>query len=98
MIAVSLLLAPVLAEELSLFRVKITLSANETFEVWREHDYDDLVLALALLYMWGASRQRTGPSCEPNEVGPLPSTGLPTRKNGCLFFSLHPAFPKNNGV
>lgn len=47
-IAESLPLARVLTEELSLFRVKVTLSANETFEAWRDRDHDDLVLALAL--------------------------------------------------
>jgi hypothetical protein len=36
------------AEELSLFRVKVTPSANETFVAWRERDHDDLALALAL--------------------------------------------------
>jgi len=45
-IAESLPLAPVLAEELGLFRVNVTASANETFEAWRERDHDDLVLAL----------------------------------------------------
>jgi hypothetical protein len=53
-IAESLPLASVLAEELSLFRVKITLSANETFEAWRERDHDDLVLALALALYVGS--------------------------------------------
>lgn len=53
-IAESLPLAKVLAEELSLFRVKVTLSANETFEAWRERDHDDLVLALALALYVGS--------------------------------------------
>ena len=53
-IAESLPLAPVLAEELQLFRVKVTLSANETFEAWRERDHDDLVLALALALYVGS--------------------------------------------
>jgi hypothetical protein len=53
-IAESLPLAPVLAEELCLFRVKVTLSANETFEAWRERDHDDLVLALALALYVGS--------------------------------------------
>jgi hypothetical protein len=47
-------LTPVLAQELSLFRVKITLAANETFEAWRERDHDDLVLALALALYVGS--------------------------------------------
>jgi hypothetical protein len=41
-------MAPVLVKELESFRVKITASANETFEAWRERDHDDLVLATAL--------------------------------------------------
>jgi hypothetical protein len=53
-IAESLPLAPVLAEELGLFRVKVTASANETFEAWRERDHDDLVLALALALYVGS--------------------------------------------
>jgi len=53
-IAESLPLAPVLATELGLFRVKVTLSANETFEAWRERDHDDLVLALALAMYVGS--------------------------------------------
>jgi hypothetical protein len=47
-------LAPVLAEELLLFRVKMTLSVNETFEAWRERDHDALVLALALALYVGS--------------------------------------------
>jgi hypothetical protein len=38
----------ILARELLAFRVKVTVSANETFEAWRERDHDDLVLAVAL--------------------------------------------------
>jgi hypothetical protein len=37
-----------LVKELINFRVKITISANETFEAWRERDHDDMVLAVAL--------------------------------------------------
>jgi hypothetical protein len=48
-------LADVLAKELSTFRVKITAAANETFEAWREHDHDDLVLAI-LLAAWVAEQ------------------------------------------
>jgi hypothetical protein len=53
-VAESLPLAPVLAEELGLFRVKVTLAANETFEAWRERDHDDLVLALGLALYVGS--------------------------------------------
>jgi hypothetical protein len=38
----------VLAKEFLAFRVKVTASAHETFEAWRERDHDDLVLAVAL--------------------------------------------------
>jgi len=44
----------VLTEELSLFRAKVTLAANETFEAWRERAHDDLVLALALALYIGS--------------------------------------------
>ena len=47
-------MAGVLAKELEAFRVKITASANETFEAWRERDHDDLVLAVALAAWVGA--------------------------------------------
>lgn len=53
-LADSLPLAPVLAAELGLFRVKVTAAANETFEAWRERDHDDLVLALALAMYVGS--------------------------------------------
>lgn len=43
-----LALMKALQDELAAFRVKITASANETFEAWRERDHDDLVLSLAL--------------------------------------------------
>jgi hypothetical protein len=53
-IAEGLPLAAVLAEELSAFRVKVTVAGNETFEAWRERDHDDLVLAVALA-LWAGS-------------------------------------------
>jgi hypothetical protein len=40
--------AYVLIQELEAFRVKITTSAHEIFEAWRERDKDDLVLAVAM--------------------------------------------------
>jgi hypothetical protein len=46
--------APVPAEELGLFRAKVTAAANETLEAWRERDRDDLVLALALALYAGS--------------------------------------------
>ena len=47
-VARSLRMASVLVKELESFRVKISASANETFECWRERDHDDLVLAVAM--------------------------------------------------
>jgi hypothetical protein len=47
-VARALPMAAVLVKELESFRVKITASANETFEAWRERDHDDLVLAAAM--------------------------------------------------
>jgi hypothetical protein len=47
-VARQLPMAAVLVKELESFRVKITASAHETFEAWRERDHDDLVLAVAL--------------------------------------------------
>jgi hypothetical protein len=48
--------ARILVKELENFRVKITLSANETFGAWREGQHDDLVLAVALA-CWLAQRE-----------------------------------------
>jgi hypothetical protein len=44
-----------LLREFDSFTVKITDSANESFEAWRERDHDDLVLAVALA-AWAAER------------------------------------------
>jgi hypothetical protein len=45
-VAKSLPFAPILADELRDFQVKITESANETFGAWRDGQHDDLVLAI----------------------------------------------------
>ena len=42
-----------LGRELQMFRVKVTVAGNETFEAWRERDHDDLVLAVALACWYG---------------------------------------------
>jgi hypothetical protein len=47
-VARALPMASVLIRELETFRVKITISANETYESWRERDHDDLVLSVAM--------------------------------------------------
>jgi hypothetical protein len=44
-----------LVKELTTFKVKITVNANETFEAWRERDHDDLVLATAIAAYLGQS-------------------------------------------
>jgi hypothetical protein len=40
--------AAILTKEFEMFRSKITISAHETFEAWRERDHDDLLLAVSL--------------------------------------------------
>jgi hypothetical protein len=52
-VARGLAMASVLVRELETFRVKITASANETFESWRERDHDDLVLSVAMAAWMG---------------------------------------------
>jgi hypothetical protein len=49
-----------LVKELLAFKVKVTVSANETFEAWRERDHDDLVLAVALAAWIG---EKEGSAC-----------------------------------
>jgi hypothetical protein len=46
-----------LVQELQSFRVKPTLSANDTLEAWRERPHDDLVLAVAIA-AWQSERLR----------------------------------------
>lgn len=57
-VARSLADAEVLVREMQNFRVKITASANETYEAWREGQHDDLVLAVALA-CWYAEQHST---------------------------------------
>jgi hypothetical protein len=47
--------AATVIKELQNFKVKITAAQNETYEAWREGDYDDLVLAIAIA-VWQAER------------------------------------------
>jgi hypothetical protein len=51
----------ILVKELENFRSKITLSANEILEAWRDGDHDDLVLALALACWQGENGGWAGP-------------------------------------
>ncbi len=58
-VAPTLPLAKILAQEMSTFKVKINIATgNESFEAWRERDHDDLVLAVALASWFG---QQHGP-------------------------------------
>jgi hypothetical protein len=57
-VASGLTAADTLLKELRGFRVKITLSGNETFVPWREHDHDDTVLAVSLACWAGESINR----------------------------------------
>jgi hypothetical protein len=44
--------APMLVEELSNFRYKITSAVHDVYGAWREGEHDDLVLAVALAVWW----------------------------------------------
>jgi hypothetical protein len=66
-VAPSLPEAATLMRELATFTAKVTESANEQFESWRERDHDDLVLAVALA-AWAAEslcRARPRPPAPP---------------------------------
>jgi hypothetical protein len=64
--------ARTLVEELTNFRVKITLACNETFGAWREGAHDDLVLAVAIA-VWEGERFQPTPSGEPFILGTPPA-------------------------
>src|SRR5262249_49778646 len=49
--------APTLVKELQTFRTKITSVRSDTLESWREREYDDLVLAVALSSWFAEFRQ-----------------------------------------
>src|SRR5262245_8038356 len=51
--------ATLLAREPEGFKVKVTASASEAFEAWREGDHDDPVLAVALA-AWAGQRPLAG--------------------------------------
>jgi hypothetical protein len=59
-------LAHTLAAELATFRIKVTASAQETVDAWRERDHDDLVLAVALA-AWLAEEAGPPSAHEPDE-------------------------------
>ncbi len=70
-IAPALKEAAVLRRELSEFRVKVTVHANEVFESWRERDHDDLVLSVALA-CWLAERRGVGRETKLSDMLPDP--------------------------
>jgi hypothetical protein len=47
-IAAGMQFASVLMNELTAFKMKISLAGHDTYEAWRERDHDDLVNALAM--------------------------------------------------
>jgi len=49
--------AQTLVKELHTFRSKVSLVRNDTLELWREREHDDLVLAMALACWWAERRQ-----------------------------------------
>lgn len=51
-----------LVHELTNMRMKLTASANETYEAWRQGQHDDLVFALALA-CWRAKKMEPRPLC-----------------------------------
>ena len=51
--------AEVLVKELLNFKVKITATAHDTYEAWREGQHDDLVLATALAVWWAERQDRS---------------------------------------
>jgi hypothetical protein len=59
-IAAELELAETLKNELLNFKVKVNIATgHDSYEVWRENEHDDLVLACAMA-CWKATRPRPG--------------------------------------
>jgi hypothetical protein len=50
----------VLVKELENFKAKVTVAASDPYELWREGQHDDLVLAVALACWEGERRSRCG--------------------------------------
>jgi hypothetical protein len=55
-IAKNMRLVDELVGELESFKVKVSESAHDSYEAWRESDHDDLVLALSLACWWAEKR------------------------------------------
>jgi hypothetical protein len=47
-VARALPLAPVLTEELTNFKMKVSAAGNDQYEAWREGIHDDLILSIAI--------------------------------------------------
>lgn len=69
--------AAVLAKELANFSVRITASAHEVFEAWREGTHDDLVLSIACA-AWVAERLPAAATFAPRVLGGGMNCGGPT--------------------
>jgi len=66
-----------LVKELLNFKVKITVSANEIYESWRERDHDDLVLSVAMAAWIGEREGRSGGPEAHAFAGPSRLAGTP---------------------
>ncbi len=62
-----------LVRELLNFKVKISISAHDSYEALREGDHDDLVLSAAIACWWG--EQNPHGTMESKAVGPRASVG-----------------------
>jgi hypothetical protein len=67
-VAAALPEADTLAQEMASFKVKITVSANETFGAWSERDHDDLVLGVALACWLAEEVVRSTPAPHPESI------------------------------
>jgi Terminase RNaseH-like domain len=93
-IARSLPEAAVLVKELENFRIKVSVTTNESFEAWRDGDHDDLVLGTALACWEGENGSvswnwvpRTNQPGQRSEMSKMP---------GGVFLCDDPKFPRMN--
>jgi hypothetical protein len=84
--------ADTLVRELANFQVKVTATASDTLEAWREGAHDDLVLAVAIA-AWQSEHLRT-----PNifAVPPWCTRGRPFRGRGDSYTRPDQAVPSLN--
>jgi hypothetical protein len=86
-IAEALPMTPALTQELTGFRVKISLTGHDSYgagEDWRSAPHDDLVLALALA-CWFGEREPAQPSAPPVGIGRAPDWGRVPSTTDTLF-------------